>query len=66
MSIENQHTIKELRAKKNKTQVEVASDLGISVQTYNAWENNFGMVKLSKAKAIANYFDVSLSEIFFD
>ena len=37
MAQPQQFTLKELRARKNKTQEQVANDLGISVKTYNAW-----------------------------
>ena len=35
---EMQFTLKELRARKNETQAQTAEALGVSVQTYNAWE----------------------------
>ena len=36
---EQKYSLKELRARKNWTQCETAKRLGISPQTYNAWEN---------------------------
>lgn len=60
-----QFTLKELRARKNCTQEKVAKDLGISVQTYNAWEKDVSNVAVSKVQALANYFDVKLGQIFF-
>lgn len=60
-----QYSVKELRARKNKTQREVAKDLGISTQTYNAWEKDISKVKISKVQALAEYFGCQLSEIFF-
>ena len=59
-----QFSIRELRARKRKTQAEVARDLGISVQTYCAWEKDISNVKVSKVQAIANYYGVQLGEIF--
>lgn len=59
-----QYSLKELRARKNKTQEQVAVDLGISPQTYNAWEKDISNVAVSKVIAVAEYFGVSLSEIF--
>jgi len=59
-----QYKIKELRARKEKTQQQVADDLGVSIQTYNAWERNISNVAISKVQALANYFGVSLNEIF--
>lgn len=59
------YSVKELRARVNKTQKEVAQDLNISVQTYNEWENNLGKVKLSNAQKLANYFGVKLDDFLF-
>lgn len=58
------YSLKELRARKGKTQEQVAKDLGISVQTYNAWEKDISNVAISKVLAVASYFDVSIGEIF--
>lgn len=62
---EYKFTLKELRARKNKTQAEVAEDLGISVQTYNSWEKDISGVAISKVQAVAEYFGCRLSQIFF-
>ncbi len=59
-----QYSVKELRARKNKTQEEVASDIGISVQTYNAWEKDISNVAVSKVTALAHYFGVEIGDIF--
>ncbi len=59
-----QFSLKELRARKNETQHQVAEALGISVQTYNSWERNISNVAVSKVKALAEYFGVELSDIF--
>ena len=58
------YTLKELRARRNWTQEETAKRLGVSIQTYNAWENDFGKVKASSAAAVAKLFDVKIDEIF--
>lgn len=60
------YSLKELRARKNKTQEEVAKDLGISHQTYCAWEKDVSRVKVSKAYKIAKYFGVTLDELDFN
>ncbi len=60
-----QYTIKELRARKNLTQAQVAKDLGISAQTYCAWERDISNVSVSKVRAVAEYFGVKLGQIFF-
>lgn len=59
----SEFTLKELRARKNKTQAEVAKELNISTQTYNTWENNPRKIKLREALKLAEYFDVNIGEI---
>jgi len=59
-------TLKELRARKNKTQKEVAQDLGIAVATYNAWEQDISNVAVSKVYAVAEYFGVTIDELRID
>lgn len=56
-------TLRELRARKNKTQIQVAKDLGISYQTYNAWERDLSNVGISKVYALAKYYGVTIEEI---
>lgn len=63
---EVQYTLKELRARKNVTQERVAKDIGVSPQTYCAWEKDISNVAVSKVKALANYFGVTLNQIFFN
>lgn len=58
-----QYSLKELRARKNWTQKETARRLGVSVQTYNAWEKDISRVAIGKVIAIADLFEVKLSEI---
>lgn len=58
-------SLRELRARKNKTQKQVAKDLGISATTYCAWENDISNVAISKVKAVADYYGVALSQISF-
>ena len=58
-------SLKELRARKNETQEQVAKNIGISPQTYNAWEKDISNVAVSKVQALAKYFGVSLEDIFF-
>lgn len=59
------YSLRELRARKNKTQRQVAADLGISTTTYSAWENDISNVAVSKVQAVANYFGVALGQISF-
>lgn len=59
------YTLKELRARKNLTQRKVAGDLGVSCQTYNAWEKDISKVAVGKVQAVADYFGVALGQIIF-
>lgn len=58
-----EYTLKELRARKNLTQSQAAKELGISTQTYNSWESNFGKVKLKAASKVAEFYGVKLDQI---
>lgn len=58
-----QYSLKELRARKNWTQRQTAEKLGISVQTYNAWEKDISRVAVGKVISAAELFGVKLSEI---
>lgn len=60
-----QYTLKELRARKNWTQQEAAERLGISAQTYNAWESDFGKVKIRAAANVAKLYGVKIDQIAF-
>lgn len=64
MDRETQYSLKELRARKNLTQEQTAKDLGISTQTYCAWEKNISNVAVSKVQAVADYFGVKIGQIF--
>lgn len=59
-----QYSLKELRARKNMTQAEVAENIGISTQTYNAWEKDVSNVAIGKVKALADFFGVTIGENF--
>lgn len=63
---EMQFTLKELRARKNETQEQVANEIGVSVQTYNSWEKSISNVAVSKVNALAKHFDVKLTQIFLN
>ena len=60
------YSLKELRARKQWTQRETARRLGISEQTYNAWEKDISHVAISKVNALANLFGVRIGQIFFE
>ena len=61
---ERRYTIKELRARKDITQKQAAEDLGVTVQTYNAWEKDISNGAIRKVMAIADYYGVKLDQIF--
>lgn len=63
--VDQKYSLKELRARKNWTQSETAKRLGISPQTYNAWERDISNVAVSKVQAVADLFGVRLDQIFF-
>lgn len=60
---EQKYTLKELRARKNWTQAESAEHLGISPQTYSAWEKDISNVAVSKVQAVADLYGVRLDQI---
>ncbi len=62
---EMRYSLKELRARKQWTQRETAKKLGISEQTYNAWEKDISHVAISKVNALADLFGVKIGQIFF-
>ena len=62
---EVRYSLKELRARKNMTQAEVAEELGISTQTYNAWERDFSNIAISKAVALADFYKVKVDDLKF-
>lgn len=59
-----QFSLKELRARRNYSQTDMAKKLGVSLVTYNKWENNLNNVTIFKLKAIAEALEVSTSDIF--
>ena len=60
-----QFSVKELRARKNETQGQVANKIGISPQTYCSWEKDTSNVAVSKVRALAEHFGVTLNQIKF-
>lgn len=59
-------TIRELRANKGKTQLELANELGVTPATVYNWEARKYEPKASQLRAIAKYFDVSMDVIDFE
>jgi transcriptional regulator with XRE-family HTH domain len=58
-----QYSLKELRARKDVTQQEVAAAIGVSLPTYGAWEKDLSAASVSKLVALAEYFGVTVGEI---
>ena len=59
-----QYSVKELRVRNNLTQAQSAEKLGVSTQTYNAWEKDISKVPIGKVAAIAILYGVTIGEIF--
>lgn len=58
------YTLLELLAEPKKTQEETAKVLAVSVQSYNDWEQNFVLTKVSNTNAIANLLGLFLMKFF--
>jgi len=52
--------LKELRQEKKLSQKELADYLGVNEKTISRWENGESTIKSDKAKALADYFGVSV------
>lgn len=55
--------LKEIRISNNIKQKEVAEILNISRSTYGCWENQYGIIPLTKLNTFCNYFKVSLDYV---
>ena len=58
--------LKELRKSKNLTQKQVAKVLGISVQTYAAYEKSIKEPDDATLFFLSGIFDVTIDELFYD
>ena len=56
--------IKELRKRDRRTQDDLATALGITSQAVSRWEANKAYPDMEMIPAIANYFHVSIDELF--
>lgn len=56
--------IKDLRKRDNRTQEDLAKALGVTCQAISRWESNGGYPDMELVPAIANYFHVSIDELF--
>jgi len=56
--------LSELRTKKGVTQEEAAANLGVSNKTISKWETGFSLPETEYLTEIADYYDVSVNELF--
>ena len=56
--------IKELRKRDNRKQEDIAQALGVTNQAISRWESNSCYPDMELIPAIANYFNVSIDELF--
>ena len=56
--------IKDLRKRDNRTQEDLAKALGVTCQAISRWESNGGYPDMELVPTIANYFHVSIDELF--
>lgn len=56
--------IKELRKRDGRKQEDLANALGVTCQAVSRWEANGGYPDMEMIPAIANYFNVSIDELF--
>lgn len=57
--------LKYLRKRKGITQTALAKELGVPVNTYNAWEKGVNIPRDDKKKDIADYYGLTVGYIFF-
>lgn len=58
------YKIKALRKSKGLTQEQLANAIGISFQAVSKWENNIAYPDITLAPVLANFFGVSMDELF--
>ena len=56
--------IRDLRKRDNRTQEDLAKALGVTCQAISRWESNGGYPDMELVPTIANYFHVSIDELF--
>ena len=64
MNIKLGDKIKELRKRDGRKQEDIANALGVSPQAVSRWEANGGYPDMEFIPSIANYFNVSIDELF--
>ncbi len=58
-------SLKEVRESKGVKQLAVAAHIGVSRQTYASYENNPESMSVEQAKAVCEFLNVSVADIFF-
>ena len=64
MNIKIGEKIKQLRSRDGRKQEDLAKALGVSPQAVSRWEANGGYPDMELIPAIANYFNISIDELF--
>lgn len=64
MQLDLGHKIRELRRRDGRTQEALAEALGVTSQAVSRWEANGGYPDMEMIPAIANFFHVSIDELF--
>ena len=64
MQIKLGEKIRELRKRDGRKQEELAAALGITNQAVSRWESNGGYPDIEMLPAIANYFHITIDELF--
>lgn len=64
MNVKIGEKIKQLRKRDGRKQEELATVLGVSPQAVSRWEANGGYPDIELLPAIANYFNISIDELF--
>ncbi len=64
MQLDLGHKIRELRRRDGRTQEALAEALGVTSQAVSRWEANGGYPDMEMIPSIANYFGISIDELF--
>ena len=64
MQINLGEKIKELRKRDGRKQEDLANALGVTAQAVSRWEANGGYPDMGMIPAIANYFHITIDELF--
>ena len=64
MNIKIGNIIRELRRRDSRKQEDLANALGVTCQAVSRWEANKGYPDIEMIPAIANFFHVSIDELF--